>query len=119
MQQARLHATTLNPQLDMHVNLQIGSLQQRQAETATAVEQLSQETAAAKLTLIQALQAESRHLHLLLLLHGILRSMQWFPALSADQAALTAGSHTSTNDHQHHDVQKRQQWTPSEKLLCC
>ena len=41
--------------------LQIGCLQQRQAETATAVEQLSQETDAAKLALLQALQADGTH----------------------------------------------------------
>lgn len=43
---------------DRQAALQIGSLQQRHAEVATAVEQLSQETNAAQQALIQALQAE-------------------------------------------------------------
>ena len=67
-----MQVSSLCPQLDTYVGLQIGSLQQRQAETATAVEQLSQETAAAKLALTSALQAESRHSHLLLPLCSML-----------------------------------------------
>lgn len=50
--------TAVYTDLDRHGTLQIGSLQQRHAEVATAVEQLNQQTNAAQQALIQALQAE-------------------------------------------------------------
>ena len=44
--------------MDAHVTVQIGGLQQRYAETAKAMQQLSRETNAAQQALMKALQAE-------------------------------------------------------------
>lgn len=57
-----IHAVlmALHEHTDTHGVVQIGSLQQRQAETAAAVEQLRQETSSAQQALMQALQAQGK-----------------------------------------------------------
>lgn len=49
--------------------MQIGRLQQKQAEAAKAVEQLSQDTDAARAALMQALQAEGNNNNKILIIN--------------------------------------------------